>query len=175
LAEDLDQIELPSEIEIQLGTKAATVAKMIKIGKANGPIVDAFKSIQATDGDEAAYEYLRVEADGFHATPYGHCLNSFTVDPCPKHLECFSGCRHLSATNLPENCEHLIRLENRLQDGLETISSRTSPGLGWKNQLAHAEQRLAGVRKILAADKGEHPFPNGPDLSMPPRPGIIDE
>ena len=175
LAEDLDQVELSPEIEIQLGTKAATVAKMIKTGKANGPIVDAFKSIQSTDGDEAAYEYLRVEADGFHATPYGHCLNSFTVDPCPKHLECFSGCRHLSATNLPENREHLIRLENKLQGALEAIRSRTSSSLGWKNQLAHAEQRLAGVRKILAADKGEHPFPNGPDLSMPPRPGIIDD
>jgi hypothetical protein len=175
LAEDLEQIELSPEIEIQLGTKAATVAKMIKIGKANGPIVDAFKRIQSTDGDEAAYEYLRVEADGFHATPYGHCLNSFTVDPCPKHLECFSGCRHLSATNLPENREHLIRLENRLQGALESIRLRTSSSLGWKNQLAHAEQRLAGVRKILSADKGEHPFPNGPDLSMPPRPGIIDD
>jgi hypothetical protein len=175
LAEDLDQIELPPETEIQLGTKAATVAKMIKTGRANGPIVDTFKQIQSTDGDKAAYEYLRVEADGFHATPYGHCLNSFTVDPCPKHLECFSGCRHLSATNLPENREHLIRLESRLKDALETIRSRTSSGIGWKNQLVHAEQRLAGVRKILAADKGEHPFPNGPDLSMPPRPGIIDD
>jgi len=175
LAEDLDQIELPPEIEIQLGTKAATVAKMIKTGKANGPIVDTFKRIQSTDGDSAAYEYLRVEADGFHATPYGHCLNSFTVDPCPKHLECFSGCRHLSATNLPENREHLIRLENRLQDALEAIRLRTSSGLGWKNQLAHAEQRLAGVRKILVADKGEHPFPNGPDLSMSPHQGIIDD
>jgi len=175
LAEDLDQIDLPSEIEIQLGTKAATVAKMIKIGKANGPIVDAFKSIQATEGDEAAYEYLRVEADGFHATPYGHCLNSFTVDPCPKHLECFSGCRHLSANNLPENREQLIRLEKRLQGGLEAIRSRTSSSVGWRNQLAHAEQRLTGVRRILAADKGEHPFPNGPDLSIPPRPGIIDD
>jgi hypothetical protein len=175
LAEDLDQIELSPEIEMQLGTKATTVAKMIKTGKANGSIVATFKNIQSTDGDDAAYEYLRVEADGFHATPYGHCLNSFTVDPCPKHLECFSGCRHLSATNLPENREHLIRLENRLQGALETIRSRTSPSLGWKNQLAHAEQRLAGVRKILAADKGEHPFPDGPDLSMPPRPGIIDD
>jgi hypothetical protein len=175
LAEDLEQIELSPEVEIRLGTKAATVAKMIKTGRANGPIVDTFKKIQSTDGDEAAYEYLRVEADGFHATPYGHCLNSFTVDPCPKHLECFSGCRHLSATNLPENREHLIRLESRLQDALDTIRSRTSSSLGWKNQLAHAEQRLAGVRKILAADKGEHPFPNGPDLSMPPRPGILDD
>ncbi len=62
LAEDLEQIELSPEVEIQLGTKAATVAKMIKTGKANGPIVDTFKRIQSTDGDEAAYEYLRVEA-----------------------------------------------------------------------------------------------------------------
>jgi len=129
LAEDLEQIELSPEIEVQLGAKAATVAKLIKTGKANGPIVEAFKRIQATDGDDAAYEYLRVEADGFHATPYGHCLNSFTVDPCPKHLECFSGCRHLSATNLPENREHLIRLENRLQSALEAIRLRASSSL----------------------------------------------
>src|ERR1700684_3446879 len=88
---------------------------------------------------------------------------------CPKHLECFSGCRHLSATNLPESRDHLIRLESKLKDALETIRSRTSSGIGLKNQIAHAEQRLAGVRKVLAADKGERPFPNGPDMSMPPR------
>ena len=174
LAEDLEQVELSPEIEIQLGTKAATVARMIKTGKANGPIVETFKTIQSTDGDEAAYEYLRVEADGFHATPYGHCLNSFTVDPCPKHLECFSGCRHLSATNLPENREHLIRLESRLQGALEAIRSRTSSSLGWKNQLAHAEVRLTGVRKLLATERGTQPFPDGPDLSNPSPSGVID-
>jgi hypothetical protein len=174
LAEDLDQIELPPEIEIQLGTKAATVAKMIKTGKANGPIVDAFKNIQSTNGDDAAYEYLRVEADGFHATPYGHCLNSFTVDPCQKHLECFSGCRHLSATNLPENREHLFRLESKLQDALETIRSRTSSSVGWKNQLAHAEVRLTGVRKLLETERGAQPFPDGPDLSVPDPSGVLD-
>ncbi len=158
LAEDLEQVELSPEIEIQLGTKAATVAKMIKTGKANGPIVDAFKRIQSTDGDEAAYEYLRVEADGFHATPYGHCLNSFTVDPCPKHLECFSGCRHLSATNLPENREHLIRLENRLQGALETIRSRTSSSLGWKNQLAHAETAASRGKEDLGRRQRRTPI-----------------
>ena len=102
LAEELDTMEIPMEVEFALGEKATTVAKMIASGKARGPIVDAFERIQATEGDAAAFEYLKVEADGFHATPYGHCLNSFTVDPCPKHLECFAGCRHLSATNLPE-------------------------------------------------------------------------
>jgi hypothetical protein len=36
LAEDLEQIELSPEIEVQRGAKAATVAKLIKTGKANG-------------------------------------------------------------------------------------------------------------------------------------------
>ncbi|MFM0083868.1 hypothetical protein P0D72_34090 [Paraburkholderia sediminicola] len=71
-----------------LDEKASSVARLIKDGKASGPIADAFRRIQATEGDAAVYDYLRAEADRFHATPYGHCLNSFTVDRCPKRLEC---------------------------------------------------------------------------------------
>ncbi|MEM5461928.1 hypothetical protein VSR69_45420 [Paraburkholderia phytofirmans] len=175
LAEDLDQIEIPQDVEIMLGEKAGTVARLIKGGKANGPIVDAFRRIQAADGDAAAYEYLRAEADGFHATPYGHCLNSFTVDPCPKHLECFADCRHLSATDLPENRQNLIRLEGKFKLALETIKARPSTSLGWKNQLDHAEKRLAGVQKLLATPTGERPFPDGVDLSLPRQRGVLDE
>jgi hypothetical protein len=174
LAEELDQIEIPQEVEIMLGEKATTVARMIKTGKANGPIVDAFRRIQANEGDTAAYEYLRVEADGFHATPYGHCLNSFTVDPCPKHLECFANCRHLSATDLPENRQNLVRLEGKFKAAIETIKARPSTSLGWKNQLDHAVGRLAGVQKLLATAPGERAFPNGIDLSMTDRPGVLD-
>lgn len=158
-----------------LGEKAATVARMIKVGKANGPIIDAFRRIQSNEGDEAAYEYLRVEADGFHATPYGHCLNSFTVDPCPKHLECFANCRHLSATDLPENRKNLIHLEGKFKFAIETIKSRPSTSLGWKNQLDHAEQRLTGVQKLLASTPGERVFPDGIDLSAPRKSGVLDE
>jgi hypothetical protein len=165
LAEELEQISIPEEIEVLLGEKAATVAKLIKGGKAKGPIVDAFARIQATDGDEAAYNYLRVEADGFHATPYGHCLNSFTVDPCPKHLECFANCRHLSATGLKENKVNLMRLEDKFKVAIETIKSRPSGSIGWKNQLKHAEDRLAGVQKLLSTPDGERVFPDGVDLS----------
>ncbi|WGS46154.1 hypothetical protein LFL97_34515 [Burkholderia sp. JSH-S8] len=175
LAEELEQIEIPQDIEIMLGDKATTVAKLIKGGKTNGPIVDAFRRIQAADGDAAAYEYLRAEADGFHATPYGHCLNSFTVDPCPKHLECFAGCRHLSVTGLPEQRQNLIRLEGKLKLALETIKVRPSTSVGWKNQLEHAEKRLAGVQKLLATQPGDHPFPDGLDLSLPPQRGVLDD
>ncbi|MXV07688.1 hypothetical protein DYQ95_11215 [Xanthomonas sp. LMG 9002] len=174
LAEELDQLELPADVEMALGEKASTVAKMIQSGKASGPIVDAFKKIQSIEGDTAAFEFLKVEADGFHATPYGHCLNSFTVDPCPKHLECFSGCRHLSATNLPENRRHLQTLELKLTAAVEIAEAKPSKSIGRTNQIQHAKVRLDGVRTLLATKQGEKPFPDGPDLSLPRRTGVMD-
>ncbi|VVD62672.1 hypothetical protein [Pandoraea commovens] len=87
LAEDLDLIEIPEDIEFRLGEKSATVARLIASDKIRGPIVDSFRRIQTSEGDVAAFEYLKIEADGFHATPYGYCMSSFTVDPCPNHLE----------------------------------------------------------------------------------------
>lgn len=124
LAEDLEQIDLKPEVEARLGEKSATVARLIKSGKARGPIVEAFRNLQQTQGEDAALEYLRAEADGFHSTPYGHCINSFTVDPCPKHLECFTGCRHLSATDLTENRNNLVQLEARLETAVQAIEER---------------------------------------------------
>lgn len=174
LAEELDQLELPVDVEMTLGEKASTVAKMIQSGKASGPIVDAFKRVQSSEGDAAAFEFLKIEADGFHATPYGHCLNSFTVDPCPKHLECFSGCRHLSATNLPENRSHLQTLELKLVAAVETAEARPSKSIGRTNQIQHAKVRLDGVRTLLATKQGDKPFPDGPDLSLPRRTGVMD-
>lgn len=165
LAEELEQISLPPEVEIKLGEKAATVARMIKAGKANGPMVQAFKKFQREEGEGAAFEFLKVEADGFHSTPYGHCLNSFTVDPCPKHLECFSGCRHLSATNLPENRRHLVQLEERLKQALDSVEARPASTIGRNNQILHAKERLIGVRKLLETPTGQAVFPDGPDLS----------
>ena len=174
LAEELDQLELPADVEMALGEKASTVAKMIQSGKASGPIVDAFKQIQRSEGDTAAFKFLKAEADGFHATPYGHCLNSFTVDPCPKHLECFSGCRHLSATNLPENRIHLQTLELKLVAAVDTAEAKPSKSIGRTNQIEHARVRLEGVRTLLATKNGEKPFPDGPDLSLPRRTGVMD-
>ncbi len=174
LAEELDKLELPADVEMALGEKASTVAKMIQYGKASGPIVDAFKQIQRSEGDAAAFEFLKVEVDGFHATPYGHCLNSFTVDPCPKHLECFVGCRHLSATNLPENRRHLRTLELKLVAAIETAQANPSKSIGRTNQIQHARVRLDGVRTLLATKQGEKPFPDGPDLSLSRRTGVMD-
>jgi len=167
LAVELDQVSLPDEWELMIGeSKAATVAKMIQIGRANGPIVREFKRIQADEGDMAALQFLAAEADGFHATPYGTCLNSFTVDPCPKHLECFTGCRHLSATNLPEHQKNILTLHGRLKVALEHAMARPEGSVGRANQIAHASVRIAGVEKLMAALPGQAPFPDGQDLSL---------
>lgn len=168
LAEELDQVSLPEEWELMIGeSKAATVAKMIQVGRANGPIVREFKRIQADEGDMAALQFLAAEADGFHATPYGTCLNSFTVDPCPKHLECFTGCRHLSATNLPEHEKNILTLHGRLKVALEHARARPEGSVGRANQIEHASVRIAGVEKLMAALPGQAPFPDGQDLSRP--------
>ncbi|MCV2361641.1 hypothetical protein LNV08_21970 [Paucibacter sp. TC2R-5] len=166
LAEELDEIELPDEWDLLIGAnKAATVAKLIMAGRANGPVVKEFKSIQLKEGDVAALRFLAAEADGFHATPYGTCLNSFTVDPCPKHLECFTGCRHLSATNLPEHQENIITLHGRLKTALDHAQAKPEGSIGKANQIAHASVRLAGVEALMATLPGQPVFPTGTDLS----------
>ncbi|CAE6794937.1 hypothetical protein [Paraburkholderia haematera] len=70
-----------------LDEKASTISRRIKDSNTNGPFADAFRRIQAAEGNA-----LRAEADRFHATPYGHCLNWFMVDRCPKHFECYVDC-----------------------------------------------------------------------------------
>lgn len=167
LAEELESIDLPPEVEISLGSNASTVARLIKTGKATGPIVDSFKRIQKEEGDDAALEFLRVEADGFHATPYGHCINSFMVDPCPKHLECFAGCCHLTATDLPENRRHLKALEMRLQAALSEVTARPVGSIGRENQISHATVRLEAIQKLCSTPSGQIVFPDAPDLSLP--------
>jgi len=138
-------------VESLLGEKSATVARLIKGGKAAGPIVKAFETILKTQGEDAAIEYLRAEADGFHSTPYGHCINSFMVDPCPTHLECFNGCRHLTATGLTENRTNLVQLEARLQVAVDAIQARKGITGGAVASLPETAQDQANSVQLPAA------------------------
>ncbi len=166
LAEEMDELELPGAWEEYLGdSKATTVAKLIQAGRAHGPIVEEFERILKEEGEEPALRFLAAEADGFHSTPYGHCLNSFTVDPCPKHLECFSGCLHLSATDLPENRRNLLALHGKLKIAMEAAQARPASTIGRDNQIAHAKIRLEGVERLLSTPPGRQAFPGGRDLS----------
>lgn len=165
LAEDLAAIDLPPEAQA-LPEKARSVAAMIKAGKVAGPIIDTFRRVQREHGDQRAFEFLSAEADGFHATPYGFCINSFTVDPCPKHLQCFDGCNHLVATELDRHRQNLEQTRERTAVAAQEIRQRKG-GIGRDNQLRHAEQLLVSLDKILSTQPGERPFTDGQDLSRP--------
>lgn len=168
LAEDLADIDIPPEVEERLGDKALQVFKLISSNKARGPVVDEFRDIQREYGDEAAFDYLNAEADGLHVTPYGLCMNSFTSDPCPKHLECFNGCLHLARTNVISEQENLERMRDRFAKVIITLEALPEDrrNIGWANQLSHARIRYENIVKALSVGPGMQVFPDGRDLSI---------
>lgn len=174
LAEELQAMDLPKAASA-LPERAQTIAKMIAAGRANGHIVDEFRGIQREYGDQAAFEFLAAEADGFHVTPYGFCVNGFTQEPCPKHLQCANGCNRLISSGNDKHRANLQALEARTARAVAEIEARKT-GVGRNNQLAHARTALANIRKILSTPDGEIVFPDGPDLfsSMEPR-TVLDD
>jgi hypothetical protein len=170
LHEDIRDIDVPPEAEDSLGDKALQVYKMIAANKVRGPIVDEFRRVQKEYGDDAAFDYLNAEADGLHVTPYGLCVNSFTSDPCPKHLECFNGCLHLARTDVVVEHDHLEKMRDRFAKIIVRLESVPEGRryAGWANQLTHARIRHQNIGKALATEPGDRPFPDGKDLSVTP-------
>lgn len=167
LAEELDAMEVPAGADAELSPAAKSTLKLFSTGRVRGPIVEEFQRIQRDEGDEAALEFLKNEADGFHVTPYGFCLTNFTVDACPKHLECFNGCRHLALSPEAEHRRNLELLRDRLQRTLAEIQAASADGSGRENQLRHAKIRLANLERALSCLPGVRPFADGRDLSDP--------
>lgn len=165
LAEDLKNIAIADEISSQLSERGQTVYRMVKTGKVAGPVVDEFRLVEATEGIGAAIQYLQNEADGFHVTPYGVCLNAFTVDTCPNHLECFNHCRHLARTNNPAEHKRLLDLRDRLAGWIKKLQEQpdSKRPFGWRNQLSHASQRLEAVQAALETKPDTKVFPEGKD------------
>lgn len=170
LHEDIRDIDVPPEAEDSLGDKALQVYKLIAANKVRGPVVDEFRRVQREYGDDAAFDYLNAEADGLHVTPYGLCVNSFTSDPCPKHLECFNGCLHLARTDVVEEQQHLEKMRDRFAKIIIQLESVPEGRryAGWANQLSHARTRYENIGRALATEPGDRPFPDGKDLSVTP-------
>jgi hypothetical protein len=165
LSEELAAMDLPPGVEQLLSPKASQSLKMILSGKVSGPVVEEFRKIQRELGEAAAFDFLEAEADGFHVTPYGYCITSFTVSPCPKHLECFNGCRHLTLSPVEEHKENLVTIRNAFRRAITQIEERPSTSVGRENQLRDARTKLANIEASIEAQAGSKPFPNGADLS----------
>ncbi|HHK0996377.1 TPA: hypothetical protein ACQQQE_006348 [Pseudomonas aeruginosa] len=164
LFEELDFMT-PKGGEGEALDNASSVLALIRSGHIGGRIVDEFKSIQAAYGDEIAFQFLSAEADGVHATPYGFCINSFIVSPCPNHLSCFNGCKHLALDDSNEHKGNLIKIRDKMINAIELIEERPSESIGRANQLSHARAQLENIEKALNCSPGARPFPDGEDLS----------
>ena len=167
LSEHLDAMDTPPESAELLEPKAREAWNLIRMGRIAGPVVNQFLEIQQKDGDAAAFSFLNAEASALHATPYGFCLNSFAVSPCPKHLECFNGCGHLVRSDDEDETRRLAELEERLAAYIARAKERPSASPGFANQLLHAEARRAGVIAALAQKPGGYVFPSGEDRHLP--------
>lgn len=166
LREQIIEIELPPEASA-LPERLHDTAKLMLTRRVRGPIVEEFLEIQRESGDEEAFRYLAAEADGFHTTPYGFCLSSFTVAPCPKHLECFNGCRNLTRTDNPEEEQNLNKMLDRMERHLQEAQRRPGNSPGLKNQISHASTVIENLKLAIAAKPGSQVFPNGRDLAKP--------
>lgn len=167
LSESLANIDIPEEAE-SIAPRARETLKMIMAGKIRGPIVDEFLKIQSELGDEHAFNYLSVEADGLHVTPYGFCVNSFTVDPCSKHLECFD-CRHLARSENPQEQDTLEKMKLKMVEVVNIIerSPQEARNIGWQNQLNHAKSRLSSLEVLISTPPSMQAFPDGQDRYRP--------
>ncbi|AXF19416.1 hypothetical protein CUJ89_02075 [Burkholderia pyrrocinia] len=170
LGEQLAFIELPKSAQaiIAPGSVQETVAKMVMSGFVGlSHVAESFKKIQQEHGDEAAFTYLAATSDGFHVTPYGFCTTSFAVNPCVRHLKCFHRCKRYVPSGLPEHRITLEELRGKLSMMRERAAAKPANSIGRKNQIAHADELLAGVDAALSAQPGAIVFPGGRDYSEP--------
>ncbi|WP_270375863.1 hypothetical protein [Marinicauda sp. Alg238-R41] len=164
LAQELDAMELPDGSEDLLTGPARDAFKLISAGRAQGPIADEFRRIQEAEGDETALVFLATEADGMQITPYGLCMNSFVVEPCPKHLECFNGCCHLVRTGSALEEQQLDKLAGRYRTILSTIDKHPGTQASKVAARRQAEERLTAIEQARDTAPGKQVFPDGPDL-----------
>jgi len=170
LAEKLEFVRIPSVAAdvIKPGSPQELIAKMVVGGMVpTSHIAQSFKSIQAAAGDEAAYRYLAASSDGFHVTPYGFCVNSFSMNPCARHLKCFDKCKHFAASGLPEHTITLQSLRDQLAVMRAAAASKPAKTVGRRNQIAHADTLLAGVDAALCAAPRTLVFGGDIDHSRP--------
>jgi hypothetical protein len=168
LAERLEFVSLPPSTKSFLspGSAQELVAKMVVGGLVpTSHIARSFAAIQASDGDMVAFRYLAANSDGFHVTPYGFCVNSFSMNPCARHLKCFDQCKHFTASGLPEHRVTLESLREKLVEMRAAAASKPVKAIGRKNQIAHADALLIGVKAALDASPNEPVFRSGVDYS----------
>jgi integrase len=168
LSEKLSFVELPAVAAgiVDPGTPQELVAKMVVSGSASGShLAESFRKIQAEHGDNVAFKYLVANSDGFHVTPYGYCTNSFSLNPCARHLKCFDRCKHFAASGMKEHVSALKELQVSLREMKAAAERKPPMSVGRRNQIEHADRLIIGVTAALDAQPRSVVFPAGEDHS----------
>ncbi|WP_312607896.1 hypothetical protein [Agrobacterium pusense] len=166
LSKILEELDIGVEEHELLGDMQREMIAEILQGSLGGAKVEQFRRIQREKGDKAAVRYLAGAVAGFTITPLGACTSNFVASPCPRHLECFRRCEHLTRTPDPAEARRLDDLLEGFEiqrDAILTVpeAQRT---LGWQSQLAHIDTQIDGARAAIAAAPGGKVFPHGDDL-----------
>lgn len=133
---------------------------------ATSHIGQSFRRIQAEHAHEAAFTFIAASSDGFHVTTYGFCTNSFSINPCAKHLKCLDGSRNSTAR--PGRASHNFgELRERLVAMKAAAQVNPARSVGTNNQVAHAVPLFSGVETALAAQPEQNVFAGGSDYPNP--------
>jgi len=144
--------------------------EMIKAGELRGLVADTYHSID--DPVEKQY-FLETFVNVALFTPYGVCVHDYSIDPCPYHLNCLSGCPEYLRTkgdieeqkNIAEVLNfHLVQLQRSNKAEQEGLS-------GAGNYMTHCKRIVEGAKAALSVDGIESPdgqlvkvFPNNKSL-----------
>ncbi|MBB3946971.1 hypothetical protein GGQ73_002935 [Rhizobium skierniewicense] len=169
LSKVLEEMDIGvEEDELLDDTQREMIAEILR-DSIGGLKVEQFRKIQREKGDKAAVRYLAGAVAGFTITPLGACTSNFVAAPCPRHLECFRRCEHLTRTSDPAEAQRLDDLlegfEIQRDAILEIPEARRT--LGWQSQLSHVNVQIEGTQAAIAAAPGSKVFANGDDLFLP--------
>lgn len=164
VSESLAQFNIEEAILNSMPPKALELLGKIATNQIGGSISKTFRELQLDFGDEKAIEWLAAHADAMHLTPYGVCVANMVTNPCPKHLQCFTGCTHYVSDNRAESKQMLEELKQRHINTIQVIRENQDNGAYGGAQLAHAEKILNGIQLALDSRPKTNPFQDGKDL-----------
>lgn len=167
LAQHLTDIEVPAGVLDVLEGPALDAFRLIESGQAEGELVNRFKALQSSEGDDSALALLAEAVDQVQLTPYGVCTASFISEACPKHLTCLNDCSHLVRTSdaktVANNRKLLARYE-ALLDQCPSVEKETAVQKTWREKLETDIERLS---RLVATEPGQFVFPDGDDQASP--------
>ncbi len=131
--------------------RVAVVREALQRGQLRGRLAQMYFALH----DDVRDVFLEDQLQAVHVTPFGVCVHDFKVEPCPKHLNCLKHCRdYLHDTADPNERRTLIQLEMSTSQVLDQAKSQQALGEHDLSEhwVTEAEETLAGVREVLAAE-----------------------